>query len=64
MKLLIMFKIKTNAKLIKVCDSKDLIVMGTSIIEEAIKDLSKEMNIPRESSISIIKEILEERVFI
>lgn len=63
MKFVIICKNKSNIKLIKGCDSKDLVIMATSIIEESIRVLTKEMNISRENSISIIKEILEEKTF-
>ena len=64
MKFVIIRKNKSKVRLLKFCNRKDLVVMGTSIMEESIRSLSKEKGISREDSISIIKEMLDEKVFI
>lgn len=64
MKILISCKNKGKIKLIEKCSGEDLVIIASAILDEAIFKLVKEKKGSREEIIGVIKELLDEKVFI
>lgn len=55
---------KTKVNLIGRCNGEDLVIMGSVILNEAISKLTEEKKVNKEEIIDVIKELLDEKVFI
>lgn len=64
MKFAIICKKKTKVNLIGRCNGEDLAIMGSVILNEAISKLTEEKKVNSEEIIDVIKELLDEKVFI
>ena len=64
MKFVIMCKKNTKVNLTGRCNGEDLAIMGSVILKEAISKLTEEKKVNRLEIIEIIKELLDEKVFI
>lgn len=64
MKFAIIYKKKTKVNLIGKFNGEDLVIMGAAIMNEAISKLTEEKKVNREEIIGVIKELLDEKVFI
>lgn len=64
MKFVIIRKNKSRVHLLKSCNSQDLVTMGVAIIKESIRGLMDEDNISKEDAEQVVKEIINESIFI
>ncbi|WP_195245093.1 hypothetical protein [Clostridium celatum] len=64
MKFAIICKKKTKVNITARCNGEDLVIMGSVILNEAISKLTDEKKVNREEITGIIKELLDEKVFI
>lgn len=64
MKILILCKNKEKVNIIEKCSGEELVIMASAILKESISKLAKEKKANKEDIIKVIKEVLDEKVFI